>query len=189
MANGMVSPFWVVYAVEQLRFSSSQWGLILLIETALRLAIFIPGGFLVGRWGRTVSLLSALLLALVSIPLFVFARSFTSVLLIRAAVAVASAIAIPACTALVADMVPRKIRARAMAALGQDGVMLSAVGGGTGGPDIGFLTTIPLMMASLAGGYLYGQNPAYPWLFVLISTTISIILTILFIRDPQIAEM
>ena len=84
----------------------------------------------------TVSLLSALLLALVSIPLFVFARSFTNVLLIRAAVAVASTIAIPACTALVADMVPRKIRARAMAALGQDGVMLGAVGGGTGGPGI-----------------------------------------------------
>ena len=189
MANGVVSPFWVAYAVEQLRFSSSQWGLILLIETALRLVMFIPGGFLVDRWGRTVSLLSALLLALVSIPLFVFARSFTSVLLIRAAVAVASAIAIPACTALMADMVPRKTRARVMAALGQGGVMLGAVGGGTGGPGMGFLTTIPLMMASLAGGYLYGQNPAYPWLFVFISTTISIILTMLFIRDPQIAEM
>ena len=189
MANGVASPFWVVYAVEQIGLSSSRWGLILLIETTLRMVILIPGGFLVDRWGRTASLVSALLLSLVSIPLFVFANSFTTVLLIRGAIAVASAITFPACTALMADMVPRQIRARVMAVLGQGGFMLGAAGGGTGGPGMGFLITVPLMMASLAGGYLYARNPAYPWFFVLITTTISIILTVLFIRDPKRAEI
>jgi MFS family permease len=179
----------VVYAVEHIGLSSTEWGLILLIETALKTLMFIPAGMLVDRWGRTASLLAALLLSLVSIPLFAFATSFTAVLLIRAAIAVAFATAIPACTALMADMVPRGIRGRVMAAIGHGGIMIGAAAGGTGGPAVGFVTTIPLMIASFAGGYLYVQNPAYPWFFVLIATAISIIVTVLFIRDPKRAEI
>ena len=45
------------------------------------------------------------------------------------------------------------------------------------------------MLSSLAGGYLYAANPAYPWFFVLIAAALSILLTVLFIRDPQRAEI
>ena len=189
MANGVASPFWVVYAIEQIGLSSSRWGLILLCETALRLLILIPAGVVVDRWGRTTSLLVALLLSTVAIPLFIFAKDFTAVLLIRLAIAVASAITIPACSALMADIAPREIRGQVMAALGQGGVMIGAAGGGTGGPGTGFLITLPLMIASLAGGYLYAQNPSYPWLFILIASTLATLLTALFIRDPKQAEI
>ena len=189
MANGVASPFWVVYAIEQIGLSSSQWGLILLCETALRLLILIPAGVGVDRWGRTTSLLVALLLSTVAVPLFILAKGFTTVLLIRLVIAVASAITLPACVALMADIAPRKIRGRVMAALGQGGVMIGAAGGGTGGPGTGFLITLPLMIASLAGGYLYAQKPTYPWLFVLIASTLATILTALFIRDPKQAEV
>ena len=189
MANGVASPFWVVYAIEQISLSSSQWGLILLCETALRLLILIPAGVVVDRWGRTTSLLTALLLSTVAIPLFILAKGFTAVLLIRLVIAVASAITIPACSALMADIAPREIRGRVMAALGQGGVMIGAAGGGTGGPGTGFIITLPLMIASLAGGYLYAQKPTYPWLFVLIASTLATILTALFIRDPKQAEI
>jgi MFS family permease len=189
MANGVASPFWVVYAIEQIGLSSSQWGLILLCETALRLLILIPAGIGVDRWGRTTSLLVALLLSTVAVPLFILAKGFTTVLLIRLAIAVASAITLPACTALMADIAPREIRGRVMAALGQGGVMIGAAGGGTGGPGTGFIITLPLMIASLAGGYLYAQKPTYPWLFVLIASTLATILTALFIRDPKQAEI
>ncbi len=189
MANGVASPFWVVYALEQTGLSTVDWGLILLIEAALKLLMFMPAGILVDRWGRTVSLLAALLLSLVSIPLFVFATSFTAVLLIRIAVAVAYTIAIPACTALMADTVPRDMRGRVMAAIGQGGIMIGMAGGGTGGPAVGYVVTIPLMISSLLGGFLYAQNPAYPWFFILITTAISVILTVLFIRDPERAEI
>ena len=189
MANGVASAFWVIYAVEQIGLSSAAWGLILLIETVLRLLMFIPAGLVVDRWGRTSSLLAALLLSMVAIPSFVFATSFASALLVRLAVAVAFAIAIPACTALMADTVPRNIRGRVMSALGQGGIMLGAAGGGTGGPAMGFVIIIPLMIASLMGGYLYTQNPAYPWFFVLVTTAISVLLTLLFIRDPESAEV
>ena len=189
MANGVASPFWVVYAIEQIGLSSSRWGLILLCETALRLLILIPAGVVVDRWGRTTSLLVALLLSTVAMPLFIFAKGFIAVLLIRSAIAVASAITIPACSALMADIAPREIRGQVMAALGQGGVMIGAAGGGTGGPGTGFLITLPLMIASLAGGYLYAQKPTYPWLFVLITATLATILTALFVRDPKQAEI
>jgi MFS family permease len=124
-----------------------------------------------------------------SIPAFVSATGFASVLLLRAVTAVGFVIAIPACTALMADLVPRQMRGRVMAALGQGGIMLGAAGGGTGGPAVGFVITIPLMLSSLAGGLLYAANPVYPWIFVLITTLLSLLLTILFIRDPRKAEV
>ena len=189
MSNAVASPFWVVYAVEQIGLSPSAWGLILLIETALKVMLFIPAGTLVDRWGRTASILVALLISIVAIPSFVFATGFTSVLLLRAAVTVAFVIAFPACSALMADLVPRGMRGRVMAALGYGGIMIGAAGGGTGGPATGFVTIIPLMLSSLAGGYLYAANPAYPWFFVLIATALSILLTVLFVRDPQLAEV
>ena len=148
--------------------------------------MYIPGGYLVDRWGRTVSLFSALLLSLASVSLFVFTSDFAGVLCVRFVIGIASAISIPSSTALMADMIPRKIRAQVMSVLGQGGFMIGAAGGG---PGVGVLVTIPLMMASLAGGYLYTQNPVYPWVFVLIMTTVSIVLTALFIRDMKRAEI
>jgi MFS family permease len=189
VANGVASPFWVVYAVEQIGLSSVEWGLILLIQLTLQNLLFIPIGTLVDHHGRTRSLVVALLLSLVSIPLFAFARSFAAVLLTRAAIAIAFVTAVPACSALMADTVPRDVRGRVMAALGQGGIMLGMAGGGTGGPAVGFIVTIPLMIASFAGGYLYALNPSYPWFLTAVTTAISIILVVLFIRDPQRAEV
>jgi MFS family permease len=189
MSNGVASPFDVVFAVNQIGLSPSDWGTILLVESVVRLLFFIPAGLLVDRWGRTNSLLGAMILSLVSIPLFVFVSSYTAVLLIRVSVAVSFAIAIPACTALMADIVPRENRGRVMALVGQGGIMIGPAGGGTGGPAVGFLITIPMMAASLIGGYLYALNPAYPWFFVLAATACMVVITALFIRDPQKAEI
>ncbi|NOZ28471.1 MAG: MFS transporter [Chloroflexi bacterium] len=189
MINGVASPYWVVYALEHIGLSSSQWGLILLIEMLLKLIIFMPAGVLVDRWGRSASLLTALLISLISIPAFILVEGFLAVLAVRAAIAVAFAIAIPACTALMADLVPRDIRGQVMAAVGQGGIMIGVAGGGTGGPAMGYLVTVPLMAASLAGGYLYTWHPTYPWLFALAATVVSIVLTALFIRDPENAEV
>lgn len=189
MANGVASPFWVVYVVDEIGLSPSSWGLILLMEMVLRWLMFMPAGLIVDRWGRTRSLLAALSLSLVSIPFTIFARGFVPVLLIRLAVGVAYSTAIPATTALMADIVPRRIRGRVMAAIGQGSIMIGPAGGGTGGPAMGFLVTIPLMLSSLAGGYLYASNPDYPWILVGITTLISIGVTLAFIRDPQKAEV
>jgi DHA1 family tetracycline resistance protein-like MFS transporter len=179
MSNGIASPFWVVYAVERIGLSSVEWGLILLVEAALKTLLYIPAGMLVDRFSRTKSLLASLLLSMVSVPLFVYSTRFVDVLLIRMAVAVATVFFIPASSALMADTVPRDVRGSVMAALGRGTVMLGAAGGGTGGPGMGFFITIPVMIA----------NPAYPWFFVLASTAAAIVTTALFVRDPAKAEV
>jgi MFS family permease len=189
MSNGIASPFWVVYAVERIGLSSVEWGLILLVEAALKTLLYIPAGMLVDRFSRTRSLLASLLLSMVSVPLFVYSTRFVDVLLIRMVVAVATVFFIPASSALMADTVPRDVRGSVMAAFGRGTVMLGAAGGGTGGPGMGFFITIPVMIASIAGGLLYSANPAYPWFFVLASTAASIVTTALFIRDPAKAEV
>jgi MFS family permease len=189
MCNGVASPFWVVYAIEEIGLSPTTWGLILLIEMVVRWLMFIPAGLIVDRWGRSRTLVAALALSLFSIPFTMFARGFTPVLLIRLAVAVAYATAIPATTALMADIVPRRLRGRVMAAIGQGSIMIGPAGGGTGGPAMGFLVTVPLMLSSLAGGFMYAANPDAPWIFVGVATLVSIGLTLAFVRDPQSAEV
>jgi MFS family permease len=159
-----------------------------LIETALRIGVLIPAGMLVDRYGRTRFLLLSLLLTLASVPFFVLSATFPQVLLIRCTVAIANAFFMPACSALMADMVPRENRGRVMAALGRGTVMIGASSGGTGGPGVGFLVTVPLMVACLFGGYVYAYNAAYPWYLTGAAAALSILLCALFVRDPQVAE-
>jgi MFS family permease len=188
VAGAVAAPFWVLYAVDHIGLSPSTWGLVLLVEQILKSVMFVPAGMLVDRWGRTASLLAALLISLVFIPLFVLAPSLTVVVIVRVALAVAFAIGIPACSALMADIVPREIRGRVMAALGQGGILIG-ITGGVGGPGIGFVTIVPLMIASLAGGYLYTWRPASPWFLSTAATALAILLIVVWIRDPKHAEV
>lgn len=189
MANAVAGPFWVVYAKDQIGLSAAQWGFVLLIESALGNLVRIPAGFLSDRFGRTRFIFVALLLSGACIPLFVFASTLGQVMAIRCVVAITMAFFGPSCGALLADTVPRDIRGRVMAAIGRGSVMIGAASGGTGGPGVGFLTIIPLALASLAGGLLYEWNSASPWGFVLAVAGIALVLTALFVRDPKKAEV
>ena len=189
MSNAIAGPFWVIFAADYIGLSAKEWGLILLLESVMRNLVYIPAGTLIDRHGRLLPMIGSLLLSLVSVPLFVFARGFTAVLLIRLAVAIANAFFLPACAAFMADIVPRDIRGRVMAAMGGGIVMLGIAGGGNGGPGVGFLITIPLMVSSFAAGYLYDHNAAYPWFFVFFATLISLVVAGLFVREPREAEI
>lgn len=189
MANGVASAFWVVYATEEIGLSPAAWGIILLIEAVIRLISFLAAGFMVDRWGRTNILLTALILASIATPLFVLLKSFTAILIVRGMIAVAFALAIPACTALMADLVPRACRGQMMAAIGQGGMMIGPAGGGAGGPALGYLFIPFVMLSSLAGGILYTLNPTYPWIFSQAVNLLSILLTVAFIRDSRHAEV
>jgi MFS family permease len=188
LANGVTGAFWVVYATNQIGLSATEWGLILLVEAVVRLVAFLPGGLLVDRWGRRNPLLVALAISSVTVPLFVVVKSFAAILLLRAAIAVTSGLAVPACMALMADLIPRSLRGQIMAAIGQGGIMIG-MAGGVGGPALGYLFIPPVMIASLAGGYLYALHPAYPWLFALVATLLALIVTILFVQESKKAEI
>ncbi|MBN1402717.1 MAG: MFS transporter, partial [Anaerolineae bacterium] len=189
VSSAVAGPFWVVYAVDHIGLSKVQWGSILMLETGLRNLVLIPAGAIIDRHGRTRWILASLALSLVSLPLFVYARGFAAVLGLRLAAAVSSAFFLPACTALLADLVPRTIRGRVMAAMGSGSVPLGFASGSPGGPGLGFVVVLPLMAASLSAGYLYARNPASPWYVASGAVAISLMLVAAFVRDARQAEV
>ena len=78
------------------------------------------------------------------------------------------------------------MRAR-MSAIGRGVIMVTGpgVGGGEGGPGMGFVLTVPIIMGSLVGGYIYSVNPTLSWLLLTGALVISTAISIVFLRDPQ----
>ena len=188
IANAVAGPFWVVYVTEEVGLSKIDWGLILLFESIFKTILTIPCGMIADRYSRTKTLFAAVFFSLISLPSLILANTFVHVLLIRLCVGLAGALFFPSSTALMADYIPRELRGRVMAAIGRGSVLIGATGGGTGGPGMGYLFTIPVMVASVMGGLLYSMNPVYPWICVLGTAIIQLVSIILFIRDPEKVE-
>jgi MFS family permease len=188
VANGIASPYWVIYVTDVIGISKVDWGLILVVESIFKLVLTIPCGVIGDRYGRTRTVFVALLISLVSIPSLIIAKSFLHVLLIRFSASLAMVLFMPSATALMADYVPREQRGRVMAAIGRGSVMIGAVGAGSGGPNMGYVFILPLMASFFLGGFLYSLNPAYPWICVLGTTLLQLGSVALFIRDPEKAE-
>jgi MFS family permease len=178
----------VLYATQELGLATTTWGTVLLVEAIVRDVGYIPAGFLVDRLGRVRCMRLALIIALLAVPSFVFARGFVSVLAVRMAISAASAIYIPAGVALMADTVPRPLRGRTMAALGRGSVFLGSTGGGLGGPGLGYLVTIPAMVAAFSGGYLYAADPRLPWLVATITLASCLLVSVIVLREQENAE-
>ncbi|MEE2753092.1 MAG: MFS transporter [Candidatus Latescibacterota bacterium] len=189
VANGLASPFWVVYAKQNLSLSASEWGLVLLIESVGRSLSGIPAGFVVDRLGRARFIIGALVVTGILVSLFGYGEGFLFVVFIRCAISISGSFFGPACGALLADLIPRSIRGRAMAAIGRGDVRLAPASGGTGGPGVGFLITIPLVIASYCGGVLFQWDPMSIWVLVPAIMTISLFIALLYLRDPQKAEV
>ena len=188
VCNGLAGPFWVVYVTTEVGLSSSQWGLILLVEAGLRNLSTIPAGVLVDHFGRRRFILMVLLFSWV-IPLLLLAGSFAQVLVLRCVIGIISAFFSPAMGALMADIVPSENRGRVMAAIGRGTVMVGGATGGIGGPGVGFLTTLPLIIGSACGGILYAISPSIPFLFVLGAMVVAFALAVGFLHEPKNAEL
>ena len=188
LTNGVTSPFWVVFATEEIGLTTIEWGLILVYESVLKVLLTVPSGIFADRVGRTKTLLIVTIISFISLPALIFANDFKSVLLIRLGAAIAGAAFIPASSALMADYTPREIRGQVMSAVGRGTLLVGATGGGTGGPGLGYLFVVPVMLSSLLGGTLYAMNPVYPWYFVAVASLVQVFLVFFFIRDPKQAE-
>ena len=132
VVNGIASPFWVIRAETHIGLTRRAWGMVLMIEQGFRSLIGIPAGFCVDRYGRTKFILVALVAYSVLVPLFLYAQTFREVVLVRCAIVLVGSFFSPACSALVADLMPRNIRGRSMALVGRGSVRMAAASGGTG---------------------------------------------------------
>lgn len=163
--------------------------MILLLETILIVALTVPAGIISDRYGRAKTLLATVIVSLISLPGIIFATGSTTVLLVRLGSALAGAMFMPASTALMAGYVSRSLRGRVMAAIGRGSVMIGAAGRGTGGPGMGYLFTIPVILSSLAGGVLYALNSDLPWIVLAVTCVIQVLTVIFFIKEPKNAEI
>jgi MFS family permease len=103
IANSLTSPFWVVYVIDIIGLEKVEWGLILLIESLTRVWFIIPEGMIVDRFGRSKSLMTAIIISLLSFPPLTLASNFIHVLLIRLGAAIAVSLYVLASAALMAD--------------------------------------------------------------------------------------
>ena len=188
-ANAVAGPYWIVYARDHIGLSTTEWGLILLVEMIVLSLLYLPAGIATDRYGRARFIRASLLISGLAVPMYAMATGFTHVLLIRMAVAVANAFFLCASSAMMADALPRDIRGRAMAALGRGTVMLGASSGGTGGPGLGFLVIVPVVFASLLGGYVYSYSATLTWLAVMVASALSLIIAMTALQDAELAEV
>jgi MFS family permease len=188
LANSIASPFWVVYVTDEIGLTTTQWGLILLLETLLRVGLYIPAGMVIDRFGRIKFMRLSLAILFIATFMLIRATNFIYILCIRSAIAIANVFFLPASSALMADFIPRDERGRVMAAIGRGTVLLGAASGGTGGPGMGFLITLPVMLGSIVGGYLYGVNPALTWIFTVSAAVLSLFLALFLIQDASHAH-
>jgi len=186
--NAIAGPFWVVYAVDHLGLTATEWGTILLVESAVRILGMAPAGVLADRVGRSQCVIASLAMLSGAVPLFVVVRGFWLVMAVRLLIGLASGVFVPASVALLADSLPRGVRSRAMAAFGQGSVLIGASSGGTGGPALGYLMTVPLIATSLSAGYIFEAGPTLPWIVSSGLIAVALLLALRHLRDPRQAE-
>jgi len=188
--NSIAGPFWVVYGKFGIGLSEDQWGLILLMSGVLSVALTIPAGAVIDRFGKRNTLIAGFAIQLLPVFFFVYSSTFTEVLVIFITISIINSFLIPACSALIADIVPRQWRGRVMALMGRGVLHIWSGGYPWGGASgMGFLLSIPMIIGSFIGGYIYGFNPVYPWLLLSASIVLSLIVTIAFLREPKEPEL
>lgn len=186
VSNAIVGPFWVLYGLDVIGLSATQWGLLGLAAAVTSSALGIPAGLGVDRVSKRLILIAGLAATLIPVWFFIYARSFWEVLALTLVISAANAFLMPACQTIVADSVPRELRGRVMSAIGRGVIMVTGPGiGGGGGPGMGFVLTIPIILGSLVGGHVYSANPTFSWAILTGALVICTAISILFVRDPQ----
>jgi len=145
--------FMVIYAVEEIGLTNTQWGLIGTIVSIISTALTIPGGILSDRIGRKPCIIVSKTLGPISTIGFILSNNFWQLTLTRSIGGVAQGfggtvwgpMGGPVWQALVADCTPPEERGRMMGLMG----------------SIAGLASTP---ASWVGGYLYDNvSPALPF--------------------------
>ena len=182
--NSVTAPYWVVYGVEEIGLSELQWGTVLLIAAVVNVALLIPAGMIVDRFDLKKVLALSLALSAAPVFLFPFSRGLMDTALMFVAVTVANTFLMSGAPTFMAHSVPSERRGRAMAALGQ-GMLFVNTRGGSGGPGMGAILTIPSVLGALMGGFIYSYDPKLPWLLLAAFLLLNAGIATVFIKIPE----
>jgi MFS family permease len=166
----MFRTFTSLYVFDIIRISELEWGLVNTVFIATTLILGFPLGKLVDKIERKKAAILAYFVFIPSTVLFILSGNLSQLLLAHIMLAIGRSLFWPAYNALQADMIPREKRGRVMGTIG----------------TLNILAVIP---ASALGGFLYGLDPAYPFVLT-IALGIIVSLTIwLAVEEPKTREI
>ena len=168
---GLVEPYWIVYAEETIRVTSTQWGIITAIGSTISIiSKILIVGKLLDKFSRRKILLATTAADTLTYLLFIRCGMFAQVLVLWIVSSFIWSFYEPTYSSLEADLIPEERRGRVFAAFG---VAWSAF-------------SVP---ASLIGGFVYERvNPELSFAMASVGVMLCFILTALFIKQPQSNE-
>jgi MFS family permease len=165
----MFRMFTALYVADIIKVGDFEWGLVNTASIATTIILGFPFGKLIDKIQRKKGVLLAYCIFIPSTVLFIFSWGLHPLLLAFILFSVGGCLIMPAYSALQADMIPRDKRGRIMGTIG----------------TLNILATIP---ASAIGGFLYGFNPTYPFIFAIaLGVTVSLIV-LLGVEEPKTRE-
>jgi len=163
---GMIQPFFVVYALDELHISEADWPLALTLLFVTMMIASLPMGKLIDKVGRKVPLLTAHLLFVPPLLLFVYGdllKLFVALPLFG----LAQILFMTSFSSLQADLVPKEQRGKV-----------------TGFSN--FFNYIFMALGSLVGGALYYfVSPQLPFLLMIPLLVPPFLLTLLLVHEPE----
>jgi MFS family permease len=171
----IVSSFMVVYAVEEVGLTNTQWGLIGTVASILTMSLTLPGGMLADRVGRKPCIIVSRILAPLSRIGFTFSNNVWQVGVARSLGSLAQGFGGlvwgpaggPVWQALVADLTTQENRGRVMGLMG-------SIAGVLGTP------------ASWVGGYMYDNiSPKLPFQASFLIDVLATIIFVLLLKEPE----
>jgi len=168
---GLVEPYWIVYAEEIIGVTSTQWGIITAVGSAISIVSkILVVGKLLDKFGRRKILLATTASDVLTYLLFIRCGMFIQVLALWMVSSFIWSFYDPTYSSLEADLIPEERRGRVFAAFG---VAWSAF-------------SVP---ASLIGGFIYERvSPELSFVMASIGVMLCFILTALFIKQSQSNE-
>jgi MFS family permease len=165
---GLVEPYWIVYAQEVIGLTSTEWGIIIAIGSAISICSkTLLVGKMLDKFGRRKALLATTASDIFTYLLFIQCGMFTQVLILWAVSSLIWSFYDPTYSALEADLVPKERRGRVYAVFT---VAWSAF-------------TVP---ASLLGGFIYEQiSPQLSFILASFGVILCFALTAIFIKSSS----
>jgi MFS family permease len=167
--------FMVVYAVEEVGLTKTQWGLIGTLVSIISTVLTYPGGLLADRIGRKPCIIISRVFSPLSTIGFTYSMNFLHMALVRSLGGLAQGfggvvwgpMGGPVWQALVADLTPTESRGRIMGLMG----------------SIAGIVSTP---ASWIGGYMYDNlSPKLPFQTSFFIDILGTIILIAFLKEPE----
>lgn len=171
-------PFMVLYAINVIGLSTTEWGVIGSIVGIISMALSFPGGLISDRIGRKPNILLARILSPITTFGMTLAKGFNETLLVRIVSSIGGGLGGgvgggsggPAWRALLADVIPARRRGRVFGLMGTFTGMVGAP-------------------ASWIGGYLWDNyNPNLAFQMSCGLGIIPIFILLFFVKEPKVKE-